>query len=133
MFIIGFTVSGEVDLKGCEMVVISNCVIGDDVEIKYTTDVAIIAGSNIGFSGGEFDDGIELEYNQGSTYQVFNNVAEDIEVNHNVINPSSPIPTFVGGNVVEELECEGNSPPPVTDDDLGPNIAEEKEGQCSGL
>jgi len=133
VFIFGFTINGYAHIKGCEMAIIFNSVIGGDVEIKQSQDVAIIGGSTIGFGSGDDDDGIELEYNQGSTYQVFNNIVkDDIVVENNVINPSSPIPSFVGGNTSDELDCESNSPPPVLGS-LPPNIASDKGGQCIGL
>ena len=130
-----FEVKENIDLRGCDIVVIFNSVIGTKIDVEFTKEIAIIAGSNVGLlANNNGQNHIDLKFNVGSTYQVFNNVVVGkIQVADNVIDPSSPTPTFVGGNTAGKIECVRNIPPPVTSAALGDNIAPIKQGQCSGL
>jgi len=133
VFLVGFTIDGTITITGCLHVVILNSVIGGKIDLEQTQEIAIIAGSTVGFLGTQGHDHIDLKFGSGSTYQVFNNVVKDkIQVEDNVVDQSSPFPTFVAGNTAEKIECLRNFPDPVLGS-LPSNTADLKQGECSTL
>jgi len=129
IFINGFTISGNIQADGCNSVfVIASTTVSGNIFIENTNNIVAVvdstsAGNIIIINGG------------GTSYQVWRNtVTGNIQIENNIITPSSPSPSFVGGNTMNgNLKCSGNSPPPVNDDDLGLNtVLGSKQDQCSG-
>ena len=131
IFINQFSITGNIQTVGCNRVfVVNTATVQGNIILERTQIIAIVADSA---SAGN----IQIIDGVGSSYQVWRSTTiGNIQIEGNTItDPSSPTPSFVGGNTIGgNLICFDNFPVPALGSlPLNSTPNGNGLGDCSGL